>query len=454
MTTATHCRRTIFAIAWLAGQLLAQNPSGLQLHFLDAGHADATLLITPAGEIIAFDLGKDTRSDCTKLLDALDQRRIDHIDYVILTHYHSDHIGCVPEVLSRYPLRKQALDRGATYAPAVFQQYLMAVGPKRVTAKPGQKLLLQQATPPVDVEIIALNGNGIPTTDENSLSITTRITYGAFHAEIGGDLTGDDAFGRKDIETSVAPKIGHLDVYKVHYHGSSHSSNNAWLEQTKPTIGIISVGENNPYGHPAADCLQRLHLAGVETYWTERGNGAPPTPTVDYVAGTITIDVPPNGKTFNVHSTTAPGKTYPVNATGTTPSGQHTTTADDVLIVEDEQRVGTWRIGAQVSPSDTVQREKHPFTSRDDTITLKVDDKRRIEEINVYRQGALTQRLISIGTSTIEDVLRRYGTPNKTASQEGKIELTYPMLRFRADNTKGNTTPVLRRPIDSISLAR
>ena len=58
-----------------------------------------------------------------------------------------------------------------------------------------------------------------------------------------------------DIETSVAPAVGQVEVYKVNHHGSASSSNTAWMSATRPKVAIISVGNANSYGHPTSAAL-------------------------------------------------------------------------------------------------------------------------------------------------------------------------------------------------------
>src|SRR5689334_12546978 len=78
----------------------------LQIHHIDMGQGDAALLISPGGETVMFDAGEDIaqRKQCNVIVDYLDQAGIREIDYLFVSHYHSDHIGCIPAVLSRFPL--------------------------------------------------------------------------------------------------------------------------------------------------------------------------------------------------------------------------------------------------------------------------------------------------------------------------------------------------------------
>jgi hypothetical protein len=101
----------------------------------------------------------------------------------------------------------------------------------------------------------------------------------------------------QDVETPVAPDIGKINVYKVHHH-CSHSTNDTWLVDTQPAGGIISAGNGNGYGHPTADCLERLHTHKVKTYWTETGNGGEPEPGLDVVGGNMIVEGAPHAASF------------------------------------------------------------------------------------------------------------------------------------------------------------
>jgi competence protein ComEC len=146
------------------------------------------------------------------------------------------------------------------------------------------------------------------------------VRYGHFRAELGGDLSGFNSSSSADIETSVAPKIGRIDVYKVHHHGSAYSSNDTWLATVTPRIGIISAGNRNSYGHPSAACLARLHSHGVHTYWTELGAGATPDPAFDEVAGSTVIQVARDANEYTVTISGGAVDVYPMWEVATTPT--------------------------------------------------------------------------------------------------------------------------------------
>ena len=310
---------TLLAVA-LASVALGQANGKLQIHFMDVGQGDGAVLISPQGQVVLFDAGKDMkRRDCVKPVSYLDQLGIKQIDYVVISHYHFDHIGCIPEVLQQFPVQRDALDRGQSYPGATYDSYVTAVAGHRKTAAAGDTVQLDAGSAsPVVITVVAVNGAGVTTTNENDLSLAVTVAFGAFRAEIGGDLSGDNTANYKDIETGVAPHVGPINVYKVHHHCSSHSTNDAWLATTKPAVGIISTGVGNDYNHPTADCLERLHKAGVKAYWTETGNGAEPEAGLDVVGGNIVVEVAPGASTYTVKPSQGTEDTYPL-AAGTPP---------------------------------------------------------------------------------------------------------------------------------------
>jgi beta-lactamase superfamily II metal-dependent hydrolase len=304
----------LFVGAFAFGQ--AQNGK-LQIHHIDRGQADAAVLISPNGEVVLFDMGEDMkRKECQTAIAYLDQLGIQHIDYIFVSHYHFDHIGCIPAVLNRFPLMKDSYDRGHSYNGTTYDNYVAAVGNHRKEGKVGTIIQLDQGSAnPVTLTVFAVNGDSnhghVDTSNENDLSLAVLVTFGAFREEIGGDLSGDNTAMYQDVETPVAPDVGEIDVYKVHHHCSSHSTNNVWLADTKPTIGVISTGDGNSYGHPTEDCVVRLHEAGLQkVYWTERGAGASPEDGLDVIAGDVRIEVAPGAADYTVSHEGSTPETY------------------------------------------------------------------------------------------------------------------------------------------------
>ncbi len=129
------------------------------------------------------------------------------------------------------------------------------MGRHRKTAAIGDAITLDKNSQnPIVITVVAVDGKSrsgvVQTSNENDLSLSVVVSFGTFREEIGGDLSGDNTPMYQDVETPVAPDVGKINVYKVHHHCSSHSTNDAWMAVTQPAVGVISTGVGNDYGHP------------------------------------------------------------------------------------------------------------------------------------------------------------------------------------------------------------
>jgi len=101
------------------------------------------------------------------------------------------------------------------------------------------------------------------TTDPNEESVVLLVEYGRVRLL----LTGDAGL---PVEFRLAGRVGDVDVLKVGHHGSRSATSEAWLDEAKPEIAVISVGAHNTYGHPAPEVVARLVAHGVEVHRTDR----------------------------------------------------------------------------------------------------------------------------------------------------------------------------------------
>jgi len=294
----------IFLLAFWAPCSLAVLGNGkLQIHQIDVGQGDGALIISPLGQTALVDDGN--YSDCARFVNYVKGLGISSIDYHFASHYHSDHIGCLDDLLaSSVVLNFAAYDRGYSYTTSMYTAYVNAVGTKRQTMAKNQVVTLDAGSAnPVYIKCVDLNGAGVysPTgSDENPKSMVLLISYGNFAEVMGGDLTASP-----NVESTVGPEVGDVEVYKVHHHGSASSTYDAWLNATTPEVAVISLGDGNSYGHPTAAAVTRLHNHNVKTYWTETGTGATPLQGWDKVGGTIIVEANPG-----------PGAAYTVRGNG------------------------------------------------------------------------------------------------------------------------------------------
>ena len=231
--------------------------SGLTVYFLDVGQADGAVVCSD-GHYMLIDGGN---TDDSRLLYAfLKQHGIKHLDYVIGTHAHEDHIGAIPGAL-RYATAGKVYCPETEYDTRAFNNFLKAVADQGLTPVkpvPGETFELGSAI----VEIFApINYD---TEDQNSLSIVLKITYGQtsflFTADAGRDVEKDILDAGYDIGSTVL-KVGH--------HGSESSTTYPFLREIMPEYAVIPVGKGNDYGHPTDAVLSKLRDADVTVYRTD-----------------------------------------------------------------------------------------------------------------------------------------------------------------------------------------
>jgi beta-lactamase superfamily II metal-dependent hydrolase/fibronectin type 3 domain-containing protein len=257
--TLSLFRPLLLAALLLPTLALAQ---GLRFTTLDIGQGDSAVLIAPGGCVALFDGGPTGSGADIKAY--LKQLGVTRVQMAFVSHMHADHMGGIDEVekgTNAIPIDK-VYDHGGTYDSTAFTEYNTQFSGRRQTVQAGNVFMLCNE---VRLEVVASNGNGLATDDENTKSVVVKISYGAFDALVGGDLTGTP----DDMESLIASKVGEVELYKVHHHGSRYSSTSTFLNATKPLVSFISVGKGNIYGHPTLECLERLAMVNSDVWQTE-----------------------------------------------------------------------------------------------------------------------------------------------------------------------------------------
>lgn len=231
------------------------------VHFIDVGQGDSTLVISN-GEYLLIDAGENGHE--TEVLNYLRSMNIEKLDYIIVTHQHSDHIGGMPEVLAEFEcdnLIMPRLTKAQTPTNSTYNAFLKAVQSseaKVFSAKPGLSYALGGAT----FEILG------PVTDDaediNSMSAVTKITYGESSFLITGDAETEEELEIIDNGADLD-----CDVLRAGHHGSSTSSCKDFLNAVTPEICVISCGADNDYGHPHDKAVNRIKKHTEEIYRTD-----------------------------------------------------------------------------------------------------------------------------------------------------------------------------------------
>ncbi|MBU2501357.1 T9SS type A sorting domain-containing protein [bacterium] len=299
---------------WVCSTVPVLAAGTLTITCLDVGQGDATLIESPSGMTLLFD-GGDNGKGSGVVVPYLQARGITSLDYMAASHYHADHIGGLDEVYAGIPVTGAVLDRGYSYTTLTYDSYANAVASQRQTWTSGQVIDLGEG---VTVTCVALNGNGLepaPFTNsgkENEYDVCLLVQYGGFDFFVAGDLTGG-GLSYDDIESSVAPLSGDVDVYRVSHHGSASSSNANFLQASQAEVAVISVGSNS-YGHPAQSVLDRLALYGSYVYQTEAGSGGTlPSTDLKVVGGHVVIT------TDGIQQYTVSGDAWTIDEPGASP---------------------------------------------------------------------------------------------------------------------------------------
>jgi beta-lactamase superfamily II metal-dependent hydrolase len=275
-------RRTVFGVLTLfvlSSALAAPPPEArkaLQIYFVDVEGGQATLFVSPSGPSLLIDTGWsgfDNR-DADRIVAAARDAKLDKIDFVLLTHYHLDHAGGVPQLAAKIPIG-EFLDHGQNRelghtdidTEKVFQEYLKVAAEKnikRTSLKPGDALpfkgvetkvitsdgvLIAHPLPGAGTENPACKTADQPPADqtENPRSLGTLFTFGKLRILDLGDLTSDKEMGLM----CPVNKLGAIDIYIVNHHGSATSNSPLFLNGIAPRVAIMDNGATKG-GAPAS----------------------------------------------------------------------------------------------------------------------------------------------------------------------------------------------------------
>jgi competence protein ComEC len=257
----------------------------LRAVFVDVEGGQATLFVSPSGQSLLVDTGwatSDSR-DTNRILAAAQQLGVTKLNYVLITHYHSDHVGGVTQLASRIkidtfidhgPNREDSNDTRANFA--AYEK--IAQGAKRLTVKPGDHIPITG----LNIEVVssdgetlqdALPGAGQPNpfcssepspaddNSENARSVGVMITLGKLRVLDLGDLT-------KKRELALAcPRnlLGIVDLFVVTHHGSDGSNARALVDAIRPRVAIM---DNGAHKGANPDVWQIVHdIPGLVDLW-------------------------------------------------------------------------------------------------------------------------------------------------------------------------------------------
>ncbi|MGH9568620.1 MAG: ComEC/Rec2 family competence protein, partial [Candidatus Angelobacter sp.] len=245
----------------------SRKPGTLEVTAIDVGQGDSLLVISPEGRAMLVDAGGSigpVRSEFDYGEDVVSpylwSRGLEHLDVVVLTHAHGDHIGGLARVIQNFRPRELWVGINPE-TPALDKLYRVAaanhVAIRRHTA--GEEFSwagthLRVLSPPANWRPKAQ-----PTNDD---SLAMLLGYGNTSALLAGDV-------EKKMERFISAESPRADLLKVAHHGSNTSTTPELLDAVHPRFAVISDGYRNPFHHPRTEVLKRLQSAHVRTYRTD-----------------------------------------------------------------------------------------------------------------------------------------------------------------------------------------
>lgn len=220
----------------------------IEITYLDVHQGNASL-IQADGKIILIDTG--SYSNYPLLKKQLSQKKISHIDCLVLSHPDADHMGSAASIITDYSV-------GVVYQSRfqkdtkTYQKLMDTMEQTRITVQYPETGDTFSLSKHLTAQVLSANAKSKGSDDANAASLVLRLTYGSRHFLFTGDAPASveaDILSNYDVQS---------DVYLVSHHGSDTANGISFIKEVGASYAIISVGNDNSYGHPDKNVLSRL----------------------------------------------------------------------------------------------------------------------------------------------------------------------------------------------------
>ena len=238
------------------------DPNGdkMAIHFIDVGQGDSTLFQTPQGSVLVDCGEKEYGEDVVAYLKA---QGIEELEYFIITHPDSDHMGCAAYILENIDVNVFVMN-GQEKTTQFFSKALDVIEEKNIAVDivgPGDMITVGA----LQMKIYGPQQELVDSTDWNEASLIIHAIYGNRSVLLTGDA---EEKGEEDLLEHYGDVIK-CDIFSAGHHGSKTSNSPELLNAAKPTYVVISCGEGNSYGHPHQEALDAFADVGAVVFRTD-----------------------------------------------------------------------------------------------------------------------------------------------------------------------------------------
>ena len=241
-------------------------PQKLRIFFIDVGQGDSTLIITPDKKTVLIDGGGSDSFDVGEkvLLPYLLDRRILKIDYVLISHFDTDHCGGILTIMEKVKVKNIIISEQAEHSENYerFKKLMIHKRIRLIEVKKGDKIKIGRYS---EFKILFPTSRLLSENPLNNNSIVTQFNYNNFKMLFTGDI---EKLAEQQILKTEKAEI-RADILKVAHHGSKTSSIPEFIKAVRPKIALIGVGKNNTFGHPNQQTIKNLENIKCRIYRTD-----------------------------------------------------------------------------------------------------------------------------------------------------------------------------------------